>query len=288
MTEALILNANKDNFNEVVIGNSKTIPVIVEFINPLSMDELMNENIWADLANEFAGQFIYAKVDLAEESELREQYQIDEHKQFLVFQNTEWIRSDGQVNKEKTRDLLKEMGIAHESDLRRDEARHQYMLGEVQTAVNILTEAIKKDPGNPRVVMDMVQILVDLKQVEAAEGLYKRLPEAERLSTYGATLQAQIGFLKKAVASDGPVALEARIAKDENDLAARFDLAVCLMTEHDLEGAMSHLLFSISKDPDFSGGAAKEMLSLLCTMLDNSEPKKAADYRRQLANLLAA
>ena len=77
-----------------------------------------------------------------------------------------------------------------------------------------------------------------------------------------------------------------RLAQDASDHAARFDMAVCLVHQHDYDRAMDHLFAVMESEPEFREGAVREMIILLSNMLAANAPEQAQGYRRRLASLL--
>ena len=62
--EALVLEVGESGFERYVIENSHKLPVLVEFMGMWSEPCIVMSDVIHDLANEFAGQFVFAKVDL--------------------------------------------------------------------------------------------------------------------------------------------------------------------------------------------------------------------------------
>lgn len=288
MNQAYVFDVKHSNFNDTVIGNSHKLPVLVEFMGVWSGPCASMERLFTDLAQEFAGQFIFAKVDIDEQPELLAEHQVTNVPTLLVFQNGALgLREEGEIQEDEARLILRGLGIFRESDDQRERARELHLNGQTQDAVMLLTEAIQQDPGNPRIVMDMVQIFLDMKQWEAASNLYHRLPEKNRDSAFGRSLYSQLGWLEKAQSTDGIPSLLQRIHDDPADLKARFDLAICHLAEHRLDEAMEQLFESLNQNAQFQEGAARELIGLLCNALETTDPALANDYRRRLANLLA-
>ena len=245
-------------------------------------------DLFSDLANEFAERFIFAKIDIDEQPALREQYKIENVPTLVVFKDGQITRTEvGQLQETEARDLLKDLGIFHKSDLMREEAREKHLSGDTSAAILLLTEAIQKDPQNTRIAMDMVQIFIDLGQLDDAQGLGYRLPEEDRNSEMGKALTGQLLFMELATKTEGLEKLSQRLEQDETDHHARFDLAICQVAQHKYQDAMENLLVVQKANPAFKEGAAKEMISTLTNMLSPTNPVLAQDYRRKLANILA-
>ena len=67
-----IFEATTENFDQVVIQNSNKMPVVTLFMAAWSEPCFVLTEFFSKLAKEFAGQFIFAKVDIDEQQALRD------------------------------------------------------------------------------------------------------------------------------------------------------------------------------------------------------------------------
>lgn len=285
--EPLIFEVSESSFNTSVVLNSYKLPVLVEFMEVWSAPCIEMSEHLAKLAIEFAGQFIFAKVDLGEQAALKEQYSIENVPTLKVFKDGEVVRTEeGQLQKAELVDILKGYGIYNQADELRELARQKHMAGETVEAVNLLTRAIQAAPGNTRVAMDMVQIFLDINELEQAKSLYNRLPDSALQSDTGKSLLGQLAFRGLAAKTAGKDSLLAQLAVNANDQDCLFDLAVCYVAEHDYKSAMDKLFAIFEQNPDYKAGAAKEMIITLTNMLVVNEPALAQEFRRRMGNAI--
>ena len=248
--EVLILEVGEQGFPRYVIENSHKLPVLVEFLGVWSEPCMIMADVLHDLAHEFAGQFVFVKVDIDEQQGLREQYKVENIPTLLVFQDGKvTFTQAGQMHEEELRVLLKGIGVFRASDELRSQAREKHMAGDTPGAILLLTQAIQEDPGNMRVAMDMVQIYIDTSQLDQAKGLFSRLPERDRESEMGMSLTGQLACANLAASTPGIEELTARLAEDDGNHEARFDMAVCLISQHDYDGAMEQLFTVLEQEP---------------------------------------
>lgn len=287
--EAYIFEVSQQSFGRSVIFNSGKIPVLVEFMGVWSEPCILMADLFSALAREFAGQFVFAKVDIDEQVELRKEYEIENVPTMLVFKDGKVVRKEvGQLQEVEARSLLKDFGIYRESDLMREQARDKHLSGDTPGAILLLTEAVKKDPANTRVAMDMVQIFIDMGEVQQAQSLYERLPETEKQTEMGKSLNGQLVFAGLAANTAGTRALSQQLDEDPDNSSIRFDLAVCLVADYQYEAAMDHLFAILGKEPDYKDGAAREMIVTITNMIAPVNNDLAQEFRRRLANLLAS
>ena len=283
-----IFEVSEQSFPEAVLKNSFTLPVLVEFMGVWSEPCILMADNLSRLAEEFAGQFIFAKVDVDEQQALRKQYVVENIPTLLVFKNGEVVRTEeGQLTEQELRLLLKDFSVFRESDELREQARTKHLSGDTSAAIVLLTEAIQQDPANIRVALDMVQIFIDIGEREQAHQLFDRLPEQQQLTEMGKALSGQLLFLDLADKTEGLNRLNQALLINPDNSDTRFDLAICQLAGHDYQTAMDNLLHIQQRDPVYKEGAARELMVTVINMLMPAEPELAQDYRRRLSNILA-
>lgn len=285
--EAFVFEVGESGFDRYVLENSHRLPVLVEFMGVWSEPCIAMADVLASLAKEFAEQFVFAKIDIDEQEGLRDRFSIKNVPTLLVFRGGEVeLTQEGIMQEAELRVLLKGLGVFHESDELRQQARDKHMAGNTPEAIVLLTQAIQKDPKNTRVAMDMVQIFIDVGEVEQARGLFDKLPVDDKQSSVGKSLTGQLTFSELAAKTDGINALSTRLEQNADDHDARFDLAVCLIAQHDYVGASDHMFTLLESMPGYKEGAAKEMVIAISNMLAPNEPEMSKSIRQKLGRFL--
>jgi putative thioredoxin len=286
--EALVFEVSDSSYGKYVLLNSHKVPVLVAFIGAWSEHCMLLTDLFTGLAGEFAEDFVFARVDVDENPGLKEKYSIEHVPTLIVFRDGDPVRVEvGVLQEQAARELLREFGVFRESDDMRERARELHMKGDTPRAITLLAEAMKKDPSNTRVALDMVQIFIDLGHYDDASQLLEKLPEADRDSETGKGLSGQLWIIEQAGKTEGVDRLTGLIENDAGDHGARFDLALCEMARHDYERAMEHLFFIQEHEPEFRDGAAREMIVSVINMLAPNHPEFAQQSRRRLSGLLA-
>ncbi|QBZ83918.1 Thioredoxin C-1 [Hydrogenovibrio crunogenus] len=279
---------SKNNFNNIVLTNSYKLPVFVLFMNPTLGTCVQMENSLSDLAETFAGQFIAARVDTDMEVDLREMYDIVNVPSLKVFKEGEIVHNEvGLMTTDELRAVLKNFGIFRESDDMREQARLKHLEGDTPAAIQLLTEAIQKDPSNVMVAMDMIQVMLDVGLLEQATELFNKLPDSQKDSETGRALTGQITFKGLANKTAGKETLLGQVEANPNDFDARFDLSICYIADHQYMEAMDQLFTILDTQPDYKDGAAQEMTVSVIQMLAPNDPEQANEFRRILGNLVA-
>jgi putative thioredoxin len=286
--EPLVFEVSEHSFAKSVLLNSHQVPVLVEFMGVWSEPCVLMGDLLSQLANEFPGDFIFAKVDIDENKALMKEYAIDNVPTLLVFQKGEMVRKEvGQLQETEARILLKDFGVYRESDLMREQAREQHLAGDTNSAILLLTEAIQKDPQNTRIALDMTQIFIDIGEIEQADALYNKLPKSTQDSEMGKSINGQLTFKLLANKTIGMTALEQNLRSNPDDFSARFDMAICLIADYQYEQAVQHLFHILDNEPEFREGAAREMVIAISKMIAPVNHDMAQAFRRELANRMS-
>lgn len=286
--EAFIFEVNDRSFEKYVIGNSNKLPVFVAFISVWSEPCINLTDMFASLAKELAEQFVFVKVDIEENNQLKETYNVENVPTLKVFIDGNVVVSEeGQLTEDEARALLKSYGIVNESEELRMQARQHHVQGETPQAINLLAQAMKQDPSNTRIVMDMVQIFIDLSEYGQASDLFDRLPESVQNNPTGLSLSGQLWIIEEASKTAGLEALKETILSNPDDYNARFDCAICEIALHNYQQALDHLFYIQQNNADFKEGAAREMIVTIINTIAPNHPEMAQEYRTQLAGMLA-
>lgn len=284
--EAYIFEVSQQSFDASVITNSHKIPVLVEFMGIWSGPCIQMSDQLSGLATEFAGQFVFAKVDIDEQAELKEEHAIVNVPTLKVFKDGKVVRTEvGQLNEVELRAILKEFGVFSQINEMRMQAREKHMSGETVEAVKLLTQAIQQDPSNVNVAMDMAQIFIDMKELEQATALFNQLPDSAKTSDMGKSLTGQLTFLELAAKTAGKFQLQQTLLTSPDDCDAHFDMAICLIAESDYLQAADHLFEIMRINPNYKDDAAKEMIINVSNMLKQNDPELSSKIRGRLSSV---
>jgi putative thioredoxin len=284
-----IFELSESTFESSALQNSHQIPVLALFMGVWSGPCIATSDRIADLAQEFAGKFIFAKIDIDEQQGLRNRYNIENVPTLVVLHNGEEVhREVGELQIADLRALLKQYNIYRESDDLREQARAEHMTGNTQQAILLLTQAIQSDPSNVRVALDMVQIFLDIEEWGQAKGLFARLPDKVKQDGLGQSIVNQLRFVDLAEKTAGIESLRQQVISEPDNWQVHFDLALCLLARLNSDEAVEHLFTIQEKAPDFLDGAARELIGLLANMWSEGSPDAAKQLRQRLANITAA
>ena len=285
MSDAYSIQVTSETFETDVLQKSQETPVLVDFYaewcGPCKTLGPMLER----LADEYAGAFILAKVDADAEQMLVAGMGVRSLPTVVLFKNGQPAdHFMGALPEGEIRAILdKHVERVEASPLER--AAELVALGQYDEAIALYQLITADDPENYDVYLDMAQALLKKGDLDSAEAIVERLPDAQKMDPRAKSIVAGKVFQDLLAGAPDRATCESRIAANDEDSEARYFLAVHLMVSDDVESAITHLLTIIQTDRQYNDDAARLLLIQIFDRLGNDDPR-ARTGRRQLATLL--
>lgn len=285
MSDAYSIQVTSETFETDVLQKSQETPVLVDFYaewcGPCKTLGPMLERF----ADEYAGAFILAKVDADAEQMLVAGMGVRSLPTVVLFKNGQPAdHFMGALPEGEIRAILdKHVERVEASPLER--AAELVALGHYDEAIALYQLITADDPENYDVYLDMAQALLKKGDLDSAEAIVERLPDAQKMDPRAKSIVAGKAFQDLLAGAPDRATCESRIAANDEDSEARYFLAVHLMVSDDVESAITHLLTIIRTDRQYNDDAARLLLIQIFDRLGNDDPR-ARTGRRQLATLL--
>ena len=280
-----IHNVGMQNFQQVVLEKSMQKPVLVDFWADWCAPCQQLAPILEKLADEYAGKFEVAKINADSEQELAAHFGVKSLPTMKLF-------FQGRIVDERT-------GLGGEADLRKmldqhvvSESRQMmqaalmaYQQGQTQQALDLLNQALVKDPDNQELKVQIAQLVYAEGDQDSAVRLLDSLDEEGAKLDGAIQLRAEIELadqLKDLPALDE---IEQRLAKDPRDLEALILKSRHLTARGDYDNAMECLLEVMRIDRSYEDDAGRTNLLALFDLLGGEHPS-VQSYRRKLFTLL--
>ncbi len=276
----IVIEVDEGNFQRDVIQRSRELPIVVDFWAVWCGPCRMLGPILEELAREYAGRFILAKLNVDENPALAAQYNIQGIPAVKAFRDgkvaAEFV---GALPRPAVRQFVEKL-LPNGVEVAVAAAHALLQAGKAGEAEVRLRAALADSPDHPAVLVGLAE--AELAQGREAEALaiLDRLPTAE-----ASRLRMAIA-LRQAARDTSEAGLRACLAADPGDLPARFALGSLLSLQNRYEEALEQFLENVRRDRGVERNRAREAMLHLFDIL--GDDPLARTFRNRLASLLFA
>ena len=273
------------DFDQVVVQGSQQVPVLVDFWAPWCGPCRALTPILEDLADEYQGKFLLAKVNSDENLDLAREYGIRSIPNVKAFVNGQVIDEFlGALPASAVREFIDRL-LPSPGELIRRDAVAQALAGNQQRALELLGTAANLEPNNDAIQADRIGMLLDLGRVPEAHAIASSLGPLAVQDARVARALARLQVADTAAERSDPAALETRVFSNPDDLEARLRLAKLHAGVQRYEPALEQLLEIVRRDRNFGDDVGRKTMLAVFDLLQN-EGALVSRYRRLLASTL--
>ncbi|KGA31238.1 co-chaperone YbbN [Pectobacterium odoriferum] len=281
--QATIVDVNESNLHQV-LEHSTTLPVLFYFWSGRSQHCLELEPVLDKLAQEYAGQFVLAKVDCDAEQRVAAQFGLRSIPTVYLFKDGQPLDGfQGPQPEEAIRELLKR-ALPKEEELKVEQAQQLIQEDKLPEAMQLLKDAWQLSQQRSDIGLMLAEVQIQIKRSEDAEAVLATIPLQDRDTRYH-SLVAQIELLKQAADTPEIQHLQQQLDADPQNADLAVQLALQLHQVGRNEEALELLMGFLKKDLAAANGSARKTLMDIMAALGTSDAL-AARYRRQLYSLL--
>lgn len=280
-----IHNVSMQNFQNLVLENSINKPVLVDFWADWCQPCQTIMPMLAKLAEEYDGKFELAKVNADEEQELAAHFGIKSLPTMKLFYQGQIVDERmGAVPESDIRAMI-DKHIVSESDQLVQAAMMAYQQGQTEQALEVLNNALAKDPDNAELKVTIAQMVYGEGDSKSAEALLDSLDDEGSKLDAAIKLRAEIKLAEQLADLPELGEIEQRLAQNPTDLDALLQKSRHLTAQGDYDNAMECLLTIMRTDRSFEDDAGRTSLLELFDLLGGEHPS-VQKYRRKLFTLL--
>lgn len=278
-----IVNITEANLHQT-LEQSVATPVLFCFWSERSQHCLELTPVLENLAAQYNGQFILAKVDCDAEQMVASQFGLRAIPTVYLFQNGQPVDGfQGPQPEEAIRALLDKV-LPREEELKAQEALALIQEGKHAEALPLLKDAWQLSGQDSQIGLLLAETQIALNRSEDAEAVLKTIPMQDQDTRYQG-LVAQIELLKQAADTPEIQQLQQQVEQNPDDAALASKLALQLHQVGRNEEALELLFSHLRKDLGAADGQARKMLQEILAALGTGDAL-ASKYRRQLYSLL--
>ena len=262
---AQIIDVTMQNFLEEVVEGSKTTPVIVQFWAPWcgpckQLGPVLEQEVTKN------GKVRMVRVNIDENQEIAAQLRVQSVPTVYAFVGGQPVdgfagaQPGSAVSEFVTKLAAMAPGAPDISPLL-EAGEAALSQNDGAAAYEAFQQAMAQVPESLEALAGLIKAMVALGDLENAQEIIEALEEDQLEKPFMREAQAAVELAAKTGDAASDLApLEAAVAGDENNLEARFALAMAYFAAGRKEEAMAQLLESIRRDRDHNDGAAKTQL----------------------------
>ena len=283
MLHALIIDINEANLQQT-LEQSVQMPVLFYFWSERSQHCLELTPVLERLAQEYAGQFILAKLDCDKEQMVASQFGLRSIPTVYLFQNGQPVDGfQGPQPEEAIRALLQKV-LPREEELKAQQAMQLMQEGKPIEALPLLKDAWQLSHQASEIGFLLAEVLITLNRSDEAETVLAAVPLQDQDTRYQ-SLISQIDLLKQAADTPEIQLLQDQLASEPANAELAAKLALQLHQVGRNEEALDLLFSFLKSDLSAGEGQVRKMFQEILAALGTGDAL-AARYRRQLYSLL--
>jgi len=277
-----IIEVSVKGFQEDVVEKSRKIPVVLEFYAPGAEPSELLAPILSKLAGEFAGKILLGRVNVQENQQIVQQLAVRTLPTIKIIVNAQIAHNlEGDQSEAQLRDIIESLTMSPIERIR-EQVNQLLLAGNRQGAIQMLQEAISQEPKNYALQVELADLLVMESRIEEARQILVSLPA----DTVGiAKPQSRIEFSELSATLPTLAELSDSIAKHADDLALKYQLAVRLVANDQVEEALEVLLEMLKIDKTYDDALARRTMVKVFELLGKGDPTATA-YRRKMFTFL--
>ena len=277
------IDVNEENFEAEVLERSTEVPVMVDFWAEWCGPCKVLGPVLEKLADEYAGEFILAKVNVDENQGLAGAFGIQGIPAVKLFKDGDLASEfTGALPEPMLREFLSKF-LPTAADKQALEAQALEEEGKTAEAKALYQTILESDPNHAKALLGLGRLAMNegdsataLEHLDKVPMVADERKEADRLI---ARLNLQAG------GTANEAALREKVKVEPNNIAVRFELAQALAGAEKYEEALNEFLTIVKADREFQDDGARKAMIQIFEVLGSDDPL-TDKYRSELAKVL--
>lgn len=289
---ALIKDTTTAGFTADVLEASRQQPVLVDFWAPWCGPCKQLTPVLEKVVQEEGGRVLLVKMNIDDHPSIAGQLGIQSIPAVIAFANGRPVDGFmGAVPESQIRAFIERIAgpavddRAAEIEAALAEAKALKEAGDLQNAAGLFASILQVDPGSVGARVGLAEVMIETDGLAEARELLSELPDEQAADPAIQAVLKRLDQIDEARKLGDPKALEATLAADPDDHAARMKLAKIRNVEGDRHAAADHLLTIMRRDRTFEDDGARRALLEFFDVWGAADPATLA-ARRKLSAIL--
>ena len=277
-----ILDASRENFQEMVLQNSHKGPVLVNYWTVKAGPCLRLWPILEQLANEYQGKFLLVNINTDEESALARECGVNSVPTVKLFLNEQVVEQVHGVESASSFKQMIDKYVSRQSDKDLASAVEHYQKGNPEQCFDSCNQLLILDPENPRILTTYAKLLMRDQHYQKAHDILEKYM-ADDATEEMMFLSANALMLATAEVSPSTEELTRILESDEKNIEAQFQRGCYFVLETDFIEALDHFLLAYSIDKTFKNNTIAKCMHAVFVMLNDEKVIKT--YRQKMMDV---
>ncbi len=277
------IEAGEENFESDVLERSHEVPVLVDFWAPWCGPCRVLGPVLEKLADEYAGKFVLAKINVDESPSLAGAFGVQGIPAVKLIKDGEIAGEfTGALPEPAVREMLSRY-LPSEYDEQADEAAELEEQEKPAEAQAIYQSILDAEPNHPKSLLGLARVLMNAGDRDGALQTLERISPVAEERKLADRLIARLQLQGDQSADEAT--LRQKLAAEPGSIEARFDLAQALAANEKFEEALSEFLNIVKSDREFRDDGARKAMVQIFEVLPPGDPL-IDKYRSELAKVL--
>jgi putative thioredoxin len=280
----LIVEITRENAQRMLIEESRTRPVLVDFWADWCSPCKMLLPILEKLVREHGGQVMLAKVNCDELQPIAQQFGVRSLPTVILIKDGQPVDGFVGAQPESAVRSMLEKHLPKPWDTAMQEALRLLHAGDVAGALAPARRAYEESRQRSDIAKVYADVLIELNRVEEAQVVLDSIPMVDQDGDYD-RLHSELQLKRQAADTPEIKSLLEAQARDPEDMDVGFQLAVQYSQAGRSREALELLIGILRRDREFRGGEARRTLLDIIRSLGKGDPL-AVEYQRKLFALM--
>jgi putative thioredoxin len=277
-----VIEVSAENFQAEVAEKSNDVPVLLEFYADDAEPSQQLAPVLRRLADEYAGKFVLARVDIQQNQQLVQQLGVRTLPTIkIIFKGQMAENLEGPQEESQLRAVLDQITLSPMERIR-EQLELFLAAGDRKNAIEMLQQIIAEEPKNYALHAELCDLLFMEDRIDEGKQILAALPD----DTEGINKpKSRLEFIEASSSLASITDLAQQVENQPDDLQVRMDFAVSLIVDDQIEQALDQLLETLKKDREWGDQIARKTMIKVFDLLGKGN-ELATAYRRKMFTYL--